>query len=480
MIHHEGERAVAEVRKRDGRVVPFDKDRIGEAIFRAASSAGNEDRHMANELAEVVTLFVIKTYGGETPGIDKIQDAVEKVLTETGHVNTADAFRKFRLERDEKRRSLEVRREPEQAVFDVPLVDAASRESIGDWERSKIASALEKEAMMHSEVAREIARAVEQKVFSSGMRRVSTSLIRALVDNELFERGMSIYQQRQRMLGMPTYDLEKMLIANPGNSGKEVAETVMRQFTLHTVLAPDVSRAHMEGRIHVYNVEDAACRSGVDEEVDCASVNEESIQGHFERMANGVSVRFRIRDAGEDVLRLPVVTVNLIAAAVDAPVGRSDLCLAVERAVAAGARAQGQRSAFARKVDGNGVAVVGPIGFAGLNECASLREEDAAKLVPWIRKCVGAQYERGVRLVLTTESHGAERFRSSGERALPSEGLGLPGTPLQRLFAVHEFSEMFDEGVLVLHASELPDPKGLLELITEAQRLGTIDSIYVA
>ena len=108
-----------------------------------------------------------------------------------------------------------------------------------------------------------------------------------------------------------------------------------------------------------------------------------------------------------------MVTVNLIAAAVDAPSGRSNLCLAIERGVAAAARAQGQRSAFARKVEGNGASGLGPVGFAGLNECASLREEDAAKLVPWIRKCVGAQYERGVRLVLTTESHGAGRFRRS-------------------------------------------------------------------
>jgi anaerobic ribonucleoside-triphosphate reductase len=269
MIHHEEEPAVSHVRKRDGRVVPFDANRIGESIFRAARAAGTEDRHMANELAEVVNLFLSKTYGGEIPGSDKIQDAVEKVLTETGHVDTAAAYRTFRHERDEKRMSLQVRKERERSVLDVPLVDAAAKESIGAWDRSKIAIALEKEAMMHPETAREIARAVEQKVFSSGVRRVSTSLIRALVDNELFERGLAVYQRRQRILGMPTYDLEKMLLADPGESAAQVADAVMRQFTLQTILTPDVSRAHMEGRIHVYGVEDPACRSGVDREVRC-------------------------------------------------------------------------------------------------------------------------------------------------------------------------------------------------------------------
>jgi hypothetical protein len=253
---------------------------------------------------------------------------------------------------------------------------------------------------------------------------------------------------------------------------------VMRQFTLHSVLSADVSRAHMEARIHVSGVEDPACRSGFDEDIFCPGPDGGSLQEPAARALEGVPTRFRFREPEEKVLRLPVVTVNLIAAAVDAPSGRSNLCLAIERAVAAGARAQGQRCAFARKVEGNGASVLGPIGFAGLNECASLREEDAAKLVPWIRRCVGAQYERGVKFALTTESRGAERFRRGGERMLPSEGLGLPGAPLQRLFAVHEFSEMFDEKVLVVHPSEMSGPEDLLKLLSEAARLGTIDSVY--
>ncbi len=478
MIQTDRERAVTEIRKRDGRVVPFDKNRIGEAIFQAAKSVGNEDRHMASELAEVVSLFIAKTYGGEMPGIDRIQDAVEKVLTETGHVETAEAFRKYRHERDRKRKALEVRREPEETLFDVPLVDAAANESIGAWERCKIASALEKEAMMHSETAREIARAVELKVFSSGIRRVSTSLIRALVDNELFERGLSMYQQRQRILGMPTYDLEKVLLAEPGNSTRRVADTVMRQFTLHSVLTPDVSKAHMEARIHVSGVEDPSCRGGEDENVLYAGAEDEAVSERAARALDGMPIRFLFAGDEEKVLRLPVVTVNLIAAAIGAPAGRSNLCLSIERAVAAAARAQGQRAAFARKVEGNGASALGPIGFAGLNECASLREEDAAKLVPWIRKCVGAQYERGVRLVLTTESRGADRFRPEGQRSVPSEGLGLPGTPLQRLFAVHEFAELFDEKVLTVRNSEMSGDRDILQLLAEAARLGTIDSVY--
>ena len=241
---------ITEVCKRDGRAMPFDKNRIAESIFRAAKSIDREDRHMANELAEVITLFICQKYAGERPGIDKIQDAVERVLTETGHVDTAGAFRQYRHERDVKRRSLEVSREPAKPVLDVPLVDAAGSESIGPWERSRIASALEKEARMEPAMARDIASAVEVKVFSAGIRRLSTTLIRALVENEMFERGLSVQQRRQKLLGVPTFDIERMVMSDSDSAGNRIAESVMRQFTLHAVLSLDISQAHLEGRIH--------------------------------------------------------------------------------------------------------------------------------------------------------------------------------------------------------------------------------------
>ena len=59
------------VRKRDGRIVPYDESRIANAIFKAAQAVGGEDRKMAEELSSVVTLFVEKEYGnGRIPGIE--------------------------------------------------------------------------------------------------------------------------------------------------------------------------------------------------------------------------------------------------------------------------------------------------------------------------------------------------------------------------------------------------------------------------
>lgn len=51
---------LSSVRKRDGRVVAFDKEKITNAIFKAAKAVGGEDRLLAEELANAVVLFLKK------------------------------------------------------------------------------------------------------------------------------------------------------------------------------------------------------------------------------------------------------------------------------------------------------------------------------------------------------------------------------------------------------------------------------------
>ena len=57
-----------QVRKRSGQLVPFNQEKIANAIFKAAQAVGGEDRQMADELADVVTMFLEKQYGPTTRG----------------------------------------------------------------------------------------------------------------------------------------------------------------------------------------------------------------------------------------------------------------------------------------------------------------------------------------------------------------------------------------------------------------------------
>jgi hypothetical protein len=75
--------AIREVRKRDGRVVPFDGTKIADAIYKAIRSVGKGDRPLAEELSAAVVHFLEQKIAGTIPGIEEIQDQVETVLIET-------------------------------------------------------------------------------------------------------------------------------------------------------------------------------------------------------------------------------------------------------------------------------------------------------------------------------------------------------------------------------------------------------------
>ncbi|MCD6522646.1 MAG: ribonucleoside triphosphate reductase [Candidatus Diapherotrites archaeon] len=83
------------IRKRDGTVVPFDKEKITRAIFKAARAVGGEDRKRAEELTEKV-IERLKNMEGNYPDVETVQDVVEKVLIEEGHAKTAKAYILYR------------------------------------------------------------------------------------------------------------------------------------------------------------------------------------------------------------------------------------------------------------------------------------------------------------------------------------------------------------------------------------------------
>lgn len=87
---------VTQIKKRDGKIVPFDKAKITDAIFKAAQSLGGKDRKEAERLTEIVVEFVKKRFREEIPSVENIQDIVEEVLIKEGHAKTAKAYILYR------------------------------------------------------------------------------------------------------------------------------------------------------------------------------------------------------------------------------------------------------------------------------------------------------------------------------------------------------------------------------------------------
>ncbi len=263
----EGQELIS-IKKRDGHIAVFNKQKISDAIFKAASAVGGEDKLLADELANAAVLFLKKQYINQVPGIEQIQDIVEKVLIETGHAKTAKAYILYRENRRKIRNSLKVRKrvKSKSNTTDLALlVTPLSKDEILNWDKGRIALALQKESGIAEDVALEVASSVEKRVFNSGMTQISTSLIRELVDNELFERGLEQTLTSQSMIGMPTYDLDQLFFSkscensniasnNPEAVNLSIAETVLKQYLLQKVFSEDVATAHLRGMVHIHDL----------------------------------------------------------------------------------------------------------------------------------------------------------------------------------------------------------------------------------
>lgn len=252
---------IESVRKRDGTVAPYDEQKIAEAIAKAARSSGLDNGTIGRDLASVVTMYLERYHERETPTSQEIQQLVEKILFDTGNAPIARAYIVYREKKGQPADSPAA--PPAEDLFptNLLLVDGATTGDVAPWGRERIIAALTKEAGLEQPVAAEIAGAVEQKIFRLGQRRVSTSLIRELVNHELLGRGYGSKLRRQIVVGLPKYDLGQLVgdeeaQIDPETLCRTIGQATLRQYALQEIFARDVADAHIEGRIHLHGLEE--------------------------------------------------------------------------------------------------------------------------------------------------------------------------------------------------------------------------------
>ncbi len=257
------------VRKRDCRIVPFNKGKIVEAVFKAARQGGGETWRMSHKIADNVEEYLKKNYlQGETLSMKAIGDAIEGVLMESGHPLTARAYNLHRIARQKMAEKLKVSKNKRKKtdITDFALLVATETEAeLTPWNRDKISQALVKEANIPLEIANRVAHNVEKKIVASGLNQVVTGFIRELVDSELLELGYGKKIKEQTSLGIPTYDLQELIFSkslensniashNPEAVNLVIAETTLKQYALNNIFSRDLATAHMEGRIHIHDL----------------------------------------------------------------------------------------------------------------------------------------------------------------------------------------------------------------------------------
>ena len=88
---------ISTIRKRDGKLVPYDNYKIANVIFKAAQAVGGNDFGLAITLAkQVEDVIRSRFHPNSIPAVEEIQDVVERVLIEQGHARVAKAFILYR------------------------------------------------------------------------------------------------------------------------------------------------------------------------------------------------------------------------------------------------------------------------------------------------------------------------------------------------------------------------------------------------
>ena len=89
------------IRKRDGREVPFDQDKIEQAIFASFQASGSARGHETSRklTEEVVRQLENNENISAIPSVEQVQDTVEQVLMRNGFTRTAKSYILYRAER---------------------------------------------------------------------------------------------------------------------------------------------------------------------------------------------------------------------------------------------------------------------------------------------------------------------------------------------------------------------------------------------
>jgi len=144
------------------------------------------------------------------------------------------------------------------------MVDALGSEETQPWHPVRIRDALLREAGVEPGLAGELASEVESDLVRWGRQRVTTSLVRELVNVKLFQRGLDAKLQDHSKIGIPLHDLETMMLNpnrensntthNPESINLSIAELALKQYALTRVFSKDVAEAHLEGTIHLHDL----------------------------------------------------------------------------------------------------------------------------------------------------------------------------------------------------------------------------------
>jgi ribonucleoside-triphosphate reductase (formate) len=195
--------------------------------------------------------------------LDPVRDAGKfvyhlKTLRKAGLVNVEKGTKKYGIT-DLGKVLVEFSRDLEEylAVKRGRLFVRTSRMTIEEFDRTRIASSLVKEAGMPQTLANEVATEAEERLLKISTSYLTAPLIRELVNTILVERKLDEYRHKLTRLGLPVNDVTILLKEasakrlDPGWVEKSAGTAVTEEYVLLNSLPRDLVDAHLSGQIHL-------------------------------------------------------------------------------------------------------------------------------------------------------------------------------------------------------------------------------------
>jgi len=142
------------IRKRDGRVVEFRPEKIANAISKAFTATGQPDSQKPQQLSLQVAEKAEALFSDEVPGVEDIQDLVEKELIGAGHAEVAKAYILYRQRRAEIRAAKHYLGVSDDLKLSVNAIEVLKKRYLQRDQRGEV---IETPGEMFSRVARHVA-----------------------------------------------------------------------------------------------------------------------------------------------------------------------------------------------------------------------------------------------------------------------------------------------------------------------------------
>ena len=137
-----------------------------------------------------------------------------------------------------------------------------SESLLENFQSERIIESLMKETRVDRSFAETIAKEVGKQLGKMRLNYVTAPLIREIVNVKLLEHGMESVRARYTRLGMPVYDVKKLIEEgsrdipqySPEAVHRVMSDQIAREYALINVLPIDLADAHMSGQIHIHDL----------------------------------------------------------------------------------------------------------------------------------------------------------------------------------------------------------------------------------